>query len=62
MESNNLVNEWLSEYKTDGMKRTKRLRLQKFLDWFGKSAEDFSKLTPKEAKRKLLEFQSVEVE
>ena len=62
MESNNLVNEWLSEYKTEDMRRTKRLRLQKFLDWFGKSAENFSKLTPKEAKRKLLEFQSVEVE
>ncbi len=61
MESNNLVNEWLSEYKTEDMRRTKRLRLQKFLKWFGKTAQDFTELTPKEAKRKVLEFQSVEV-
>lgn len=59
---NKIVNEWLSEYKTESTKHTKLVRLQHFLKWFAKSAQDFSELTPKEAKRKILEFQASEVE
>lgn len=53
----NIVQEWLSEYKAKA-RPTKTQRLNKFLEWFKKSPEEFCKLTHKEAKHILLKFQA----
>jgi len=57
-----LVKEFLSEYKSKNTVRLIRHRLSKFFEWSQKSPEELSKLSPKEAKHMILQFQRDRIE
>lgn len=56
------LKEFLSEYKNETTKKTVLRRLNMFLTWYGKSAEDLAELSPKEAKHEILLFQKAMVD
>ena len=58
LEKKDLVGEWLSEYQNPHTVRMNKARFQKFLDWSGKTPEQLSKLTVKDMKHLLLQFQA----
>jgi len=57
---NGKVEEWLSEYKSNKAKGRLLSRFSKFLEWTGNTGEELTKLTSKQAKSLILQFQSVE--
>jgi len=52
------VSEWLSEYQNPRTKRLLRGRFEKFVTWSEKTAEELSRLSAKEVKHLLLQFQA----
>lgn len=54
----NLITEWLSEYKNIRTRNLAEKRFQRFLEWSKQSPEQLSKLSSKEAKHLILQFQN----
>jgi site-specific recombinase XerD len=52
------VAEWLSEYQNPHTKDLMQKRFQKFVTWSGKTAEEISKLSVKQVKHLILQFQT----
>lgn len=57
----NIVEEWISTYKTEATQKTIRYRFNRFLKWSKLTGEELGKLTTKEAKTLALQYQSAAI-
>jgi len=57
-EKNEDVQQWLSEYSNPRTQNTMRIRLSGFLKWFDGDIKDLIKLSSKECKHQILQYQS----